>query len=441
MYVAWENTGRYKRPFFALITTVLLLFACMPNIPQEAATSPITPINLRFTIWSANNAHLALLNELAEAYSEEHPEVTIQFDIIPPGDYAEKISIQLAGDNPPDLGWIREDSALAFIASAALVDLKPTLATYPDYDLADFSTSALQLWSQGDAVYAIPFSTSPYFILFNRDLFESSGVETPDSLVAANAWTWEALAVTAREITAVSPPGIYGFESKDGAVYTDRAWQTLIPMIWAYGGNAWDNAGTNCLLASDEAISAVQLYHDMVFVDKSAVSPDSEGDFYTGKSAMTIAQLSRFARLENASFNLAIAPLPDGPADDMPMVIGQAAIAVFEASPYKESAADFVAFMTNKNNSTRLAEYFPSARATILESPEFLEANTLLDSTDARQLVISTINNGRVLPSHVNFPLIDLATRSQFQELWQPDADVASILENICQTIDPILNE
>jgi multiple sugar transport system substrate-binding protein len=245
----------------------------------------------------------------------------------------------------------------------------------------------------------------------------------------------------AREITAVSPADIYGFESKDGAVYTDRAWQTLIPMIWAYGGDAWDSGGTRCLLASEEAISAVQLYHDMVFVDKSAVPPEVDGDFYAGRSAMTLAQLSRSARLENVSFALGIAPIPDGPADDMPMVIGQAAIAVFEASPHKETAADFVAFMTNKSSSARLAEYFPSARTTVLESPEFLEANALLDSPRARQLVVSAINNGRVLPSHVNFPLIDLTTRSQFQELWQPDADVASVLQNICQTIAPILNE
>jgi multiple sugar transport system substrate-binding protein len=413
----------------------------MPNVSRETATSTITPVNLRFTIWSANDAHLDLLNELAEAYSDEHPEVTIQFDILPPGDYAEKIFIQLAGNNPPDLGWIREDSALAFISSAALVDLKPTLTNYPDYDLADFSTSALQLWSQGNAIYAIPFSTSPYFILFNRDLFEAAGAETPDSLAAADAWTWQALATVAREITAVSPADIYGFESKDGAVYTDRAWQTLIPMIWAYGGDAWDSGGTRCLLASEEAISAVQLYHDMVFVDKSAVPPEVDGDFYAGRSAMTLAQLSRSARLENVSFALGIAPIPDGPADDMPMVIGQAAIAVFEASPHKETAADFVAFMTNKSSSARLAEYFPSARTTVLESPEFLEANALLDSPRARQLVVSAINNGRVLPSHVNFPLIDLTTRSQFQELWQPDADVASVLQNICQTIAPILNE
>ncbi|MFZ0546928.1 MAG: sugar ABC transporter substrate-binding protein [Candidatus Promineifilaceae bacterium] len=409
-------------------------------MPDQTAVTTIAPINLRFTIWSANSVHLDLLNEVAEAYYENHPEVTIQFDIIPPGDYAEKVSVQLAGENPPDLGWIREDSALAFIATDSLENLRPTLVNYPGYNLADFSPSSLELWSQGDALYAIPFSTSPYFILYNKDLFQIAGVPAPDSFVAANNWTWKTVAEIASQIAKATPPEIYGFEGKDGAVYTDRAWQTLIPIIWAYGGDAWNSDGTECLLDSDAAITAVTLYHDMVFKDHSAVPPGVNGDFYSGLSAMTISQLSRSARLEDAGFDMAIAPLPGGPGQKEPMAIGQAGVSVFNAGFHRGIAADFVAFMTNQNNSEKLAIYFPPARLTVLASPEFLEANPLLDSPGARALIATAINTGSVLPSHPNFPVIDLATRDQFQALWEPDADISAVMENICQSITPLLS-
>jgi multiple sugar transport system substrate-binding protein len=105
---------------------------------------------LRFTIWSANESHLALLNGFAEAYQKTHPTITVQFDVIPPEHYTEKISNQLAGSNPPDAGWVREDSAPALIKAGVLADLAPTLKLHPTYDLADLSESALHLW-QADA--------------------------------------------------------------------------------------------------------------------------------------------------------------------------------------------------------------------------------------------------------------------------------------------------
>jgi len=431
------------------ILTMALLAACGEPLPPNAAPAPPATqeqvavetndsVNLRFTIWSGNEAHLAMLNGFAEAYRQAHPEVTIQFDVIPFGDYIEKVTVQLAGSNPPDAGWVAESSAPTFINAGVLADLAPALNQNADYNYGDLSESALQLWQSGGTLYGVPFSTSPYLVLYNQDLFDAAGVETPHQLLDEGKWTWTALAEAAKRITDASPPGVYGFESLDAGVYTNRVWHTLIPIIRAYGSDAWNVAGTECTLNSAGSLAAVQLYHDMVFVDGSAVPPGEQADFYSGQSAITIAQLSRVARLEDAPFQWGIVPLPAGPAGASP-VIGQAAITVFNASQHKDVAIDFVAFMTNKENVATMAQFFPPARLSVLESQAFLEANPLVDAESMEQSVVASIQSGSVLPTHVEYPKIDLTARVQFENLWLPEADVEAVLTDICQSIEPFL--
>lgn len=397
------------------------------------------PISLRFTVWSGADAHLAMLNGMAEAYKVRQPNVTIQFETIPFAEYSAKVVLQAAGGDPPDAGWILENWALTFLDAGVLADLRPALER-PEFDFEDLSKPALELWVEGDAVYGVPFSTSPFIILYNADLFEAVGLETPLELLAKGEWTWDALARAAKEIAEATPSGIYGFESNDAGVYSARVWHTLVPMIRAHGGDAWSAEGTQCLLDSPEAVAGVQFYHDMVFVDRSAVPPGEVGDFFSGNSAITITQLSRVAKLADATFEWDLAPLPEGPAGAA-QVIGQAAVAVFNASEHTDIAIDFVAFMTNKENVTTMAQFFPPARISVLESDALLEANPLVNPESMKLAVVDGIRLGRVLPSHVEFPKIDLAARAEFDRLWAPDADVQAVLEGVCEAIAPFMGD
>ena len=117
----------------------------------------------------------------------------------------------------------------------------------------------------------------------------------------------------------------------DGQGYSERVWHTLIPIIRAYGGEAWDETGTECRLNSPESVEAVAMYHSMIFGDRSVVPPGEQGDFFTGNAAMTINQLSLVSKLEGAAFKWGIAPLPSGPTGEV-TVIGQAALVAFKTA-------------------------------------------------------------------------------------------------------------
>jgi multiple sugar transport system substrate-binding protein len=388
---------------------------------------------LRVTIWTGNAAHLAMLNGFAQSFKATHPDVTVRFETIPPGDYTQKLTFQLAGGNPPDLGWMMEDAASTFAKAGVLEDLAPTLNAAKGYDFADLSAPAMGLWQGNGKVWGVPFSTSPFVIFYNKKMFDKAGLETPLELAAKGQWDMTKFQEVAAKLKQAN--GKWGFEFKDGQGYDTRIMHALMPPIRAYGGDVWANK--ECGFDKPEAVAAVQQLHDMVFKDQSIAPPGETGDYFSGNSAMTINQISRASLMEKAGFEWGIAPLPTGPAGESP-VIGQAGIVLFTAGRQKDIAADFVAHMTNKENVATMAQFFPPARISVLNSPGFVSSNKLIPA-EQMKVVANAIAKGKVLPSHEKSPQILAAMKPRIDALWRADANVEQSLKAVCAAIRPLL--
>lgn len=415
-----------QRLLFVLVTIVLLL--------SLSAASAQEPVELKFTIWSANEGHLAMLNGFAEAYKETHPHVSVVFETIPFADYASTLTLRLAGSNPPDMGWLAERMALTFIDAGVLTDLAPALQAAEGYDLADFSPAALGLWSAGEAVYGIPFSTSPGFFAFNRDVFEEAGVTTPDVLLEQGEWTWEKVIEIGVQLREDAPAGFYPMLQ---ALYVGEFWGAVMPYIWAYGGDAWSADG-ECLLDSPESVAGMQVLHDIIFEHRLVPPPGEQVDFLSGQAALNGINLGQSLQLAGVDFEWGVVPLPSGPAGFQP-VIGQAALSVFNQSRNAEEAQAFLAFITDQAGVARMAEFFPPARVSVLDSESFVTTHPVLSEAQMRSTVIASSQAGRVLPAHPEFPRINLAAQAVFDTFLAPDADVAAVMGSMCDAIEPFL--
>src|SRR5258706_1414324 len=136
----------------ALLKSVLRLIA-VALLASSAAISVHVACSqnaakLRFTVWIGPGPAMDMLKGIAADYNKAHPDVTVQFDTIPFNDYTAKLTLQLAGSNPPDGGRILENTAPQFIASGVLTDLTPAVSTAKDYEAADLEKSALALWQK-----------------------------------------------------------------------------------------------------------------------------------------------------------------------------------------------------------------------------------------------------------------------------------------------------
>lgn len=397
-------------------------------------TTSVFATDLRMTVWTGSEAHLKMFAGIAESFKAKHPDVNVKFETVPVNDYTQKLTFQVAGGNAPDIAWMMEDAAPAFENANLLMDLGPTLKAAENYDFADFSEPAMGLWQKGETVYGIPFSTSPFMIYYNKDMFDKAGLEDPLALAAKGEWTMTRFQEVAKKL-AEANPGKWGFEFKDGEGYASRMTHAFLPPIRAYGGDIWSNK--ECGFDKPEAVAAIKQLHDMVFKDKSIVPPGEQGDYFSGNSAMTVNQISRANKMAEAGFEWGIAPLPSGPGGEAP-VIGQAGLVVFDKGRNKEIAAEFVAHMTNKENVATMAQFFPPARKSVLEADAFINGNKLIPP-EMMKNVAAAIANGRVHPAHEKAPQILAAMAPRVDALWKANADVDAAIKGICSAIQPLL--
>jgi multiple sugar transport system substrate-binding protein len=408
----------------SLFLACMFAFSGIVNIPAQTK-----PIELKYVTWTGNQAQLDLLSTFAKEFAEKSGKnVTVKFETIPFSDYNTKLALELQSGSPPDAGWVMENSAPTFVDGKLLYALNDAMKPY---NPEDFSEPAMRLWKKGSTVYGVPFSTSPFIIFFNRELFAKAGIPAPDELMAKGEWTFAKFRESAAKIKKTT--GIYGFEGVDGQPYDVRVWHNIIPFIRGYGADAWDTNG-KILINSEKAIQGVTFFRDMLMVDGSVVPPGDQSDFFNGAAAMTVGQLSRISKLANVSWKWGMATLPRGPEADA-QVIGQAAMGVFSKSKNTQLAAELVAYMTSESCVQRMAGIWPPARKSVLNSKEFLSSNQAVSPEVMKSVIAYAINVGVTLPSHRNFTQIDMESRAEFDKLWKENANVKSILDSIAAII------
>ncbi len=390
-------------------------------------------INLRMTIWSAAEAHLKLFNEIAAGFKKDHPNVTVTFESLPFDTYTTALTTQIAGGNAPDMAWIFETAAYDFVNSGALYPLTDTLKAAPGYNLDEVSATATERWQKDGTLYAYPFSTSPFAVFVNNDLIKAAGAKTPAELIAAGEWTWENAIATASAV---------GQKGKGGLIVRDfnyQIWQNLTSIWNGFGAAPWSADGKTCTMAEKPMVDALTLVHDAIFKQKAIPGPGENVDFFAGNAAMTITQISRASLLpKDKPFSWDLVPLPKGPAGDYAL-IGQAGIGVMQSGKNAKTAAEFIAYMTNAENSAKLSQFFPSARKSLLNAEVLKKTNPLLSQEQIDKVVIAGIATGKVIPGHTGFAQIQQTVRSGLDAVWRPDADVAGTLQTICGQIGPLL--
>ncbi len=415
------------------IAAVALALTGCSGSPGGAAT-PDEPVDLRMTVWTADETQLALFQEIADAYVEENPELvaSVTFEPIPFADYTTTLTTQLAGGNAPDLGWIFESYAPEFVSSGALADLTDTLQNHEGYEYDDLLDSSLALWQQDDRLFAYPFSNSPFAVFVNTDQLAAAGQPSPADLVASGEWTYDA----ARDMSAAAAAA----SGKQGLVVRDfdyKVWENLATIWASWGAAPWSADGTSCTLTDPEMVSAMMWIHDAIFVDGALPGPGVTADFFAGDAAMTITQISRASALDD-SFGWDVVPLPDGP-EGRQNVIGQAGNGVFANAANPGVAADFLAYFTEPENAEKLAAYFPPPRESLLNAQTLGAGNPRLSEDQLQEVVVAGITDAVTKPTHPNFAKLQDTVRAELDAMWTADADVEGVLQSTCDTIAPLL--
>lgn len=413
----------------AAIAATAMLAACGTGTTDGSSDGPVS---LRLLTWTSNPDQLALFEEIADDFMAENTNVDkIEFESVSAADMPTVLTTQLLSGSPPDISWMAIEDSRYFIEAGVLADLTDVLKDSPDYDFDDLIPSLYEDWTTEEGIFGVPMSTSGRAMYYNADLFAAAGVPNPNEMIAAGTYDWETFAAA---IKAVSDT-----QGRPGYVLSDVKWSGLVPIMYAYGASPWSEDAQTCTMESPEMVEALSLVHKMIYEDKSVPPVTTTSNFWGGEAGAIAAYLSSAKLLEDATFNWGIAPTPSGPAGSTQQ-IGQTAFVVFEAGKNAETAADFLAFLTNRESAKKLAQFFAPARTSLLTTETLHAGIPILSEEQLAPLVEATTGDGKVAPVSNTGGRANLALDAALDEyFYQPTADVATAMTQICEKLNPAL--
>ncbi|HDL42076.1 MAG TPA: extracellular solute-binding protein, partial [Actinobacteria bacterium] len=157
-----------------------------PTTTQATTTAaPAEPTTIRYFTFSAAPDNLDVLDEMIAAFEAQNPDVKVEVETAPFGDYFTLLQTQIAGNDAPDAFELNFENFVSFASKGVLADLGPLTAADSDFDGAAYYQRAFDAFAIDGTQYALPESYSTVMLFYNKDLFDQAGIAYPN-----DNWTW-----------------------------------------------------------------------------------------------------------------------------------------------------------------------------------------------------------------------------------------------------------
>ena len=107
--------------------------------------------------------------KVIRAYEKEHPNVQIKWVDVPFSEGEKRTLAAVMTDNPPDLINLNPDFS-------AILAQKGTLEEIPAEAVSEFNQEIIEALKYNDKLYSIPWYATSAITIYNKDLFQKSGV-------------------------------------------------------------------------------------------------------------------------------------------------------------------------------------------------------------------------------------------------------------------------
>ncbi len=122
------------------------------------------------TFWTLQMADFApYINEVISEYESNHPQTKIKWVDVPFSEGEKRTLAAVMTDNPPDLINLNPDFS-------ALLAQKGTLQEIEEKNLTSFTPEIIEALKYNGKIYSIPWYATSAITIYNKDLFEKSGL-------------------------------------------------------------------------------------------------------------------------------------------------------------------------------------------------------------------------------------------------------------------------
>lgn len=152
-----------KKLFALLIITISILGLTACSIRKENEQKVVT-------LWTLQMGDFSdYMYKIIRTYENNHPNIQIKWVDVPFSEGEKRTLAAVMTDNPPDLINLNPDFS-------ALLAQKGTLEEIPEEVTTDFNPEIINALKYNDKLYSIPWYATSAITIYNKNLFQQSGI-------------------------------------------------------------------------------------------------------------------------------------------------------------------------------------------------------------------------------------------------------------------------
>jgi multiple sugar transport system substrate-binding protein len=278
------------------------------EVTPKVAKEPKEPVTITFAVASPVGGS-PQFKKFAEDFHKQHPNITVEFQLVPTERATEKLVTQVAGGNAPDTAYMDASAVEEFSSRNALVNLDSYVAGSKIVDVEDYVEGFRATAEYKGSLFGLPFDGETTGLFYRTDLFQQAGISGPPT-------DWQSLEQAAAALTD-KPNRTYGW-----IMFAPEAYYYWYPFLWQAGGDLLSEDEQDVAFDDPAGQEAAAFYIGLSRYSPpdyfSSNSFDGRVAFATGKVAMYMAgswfggqMKSEFPEI-NGKWD--VAPLPEGPS-------------------------------------------------------------------------------------------------------------------------------
>lgn len=405
---------------------------------QAPAPASAEKINLVHSTWADPEAPWGKYSaHYIAKFQEANPNVTVEYQSVPWGDYHTKLLTQIAGGAAPDTFGHSNVYYPKFVSKGGALALEDFIAAEPDFDKEDFLPTSLRLSTHKGKLYGIPHISSCFVRVWNKTVFGELGLPSPNDLDAEGNWTWETFLDAATKATVRDSAG-----KAEKLGYGDPGlnYLTCHQWMWQNGGDMLKQPDLNEFVANLEAAAeAVQFQGDLI--NKHKVSPaageilvDTVSDFNTGRIAMfdSWANLSylKFDEFEHGDL---VYPAGNGTRG---AILHTNSLGIYSRTKYPDMAWKFIGMMGSKEGDLDQVNFGIGIVLRQSNLDAMTEVNRTKFKAEHPEVVSDIISTGRTFDITEMYSEIETLYNAGMDQVRAGERTAKEVLEELKPKID-----
>lgn len=281
--------------------------------------------------------------ELIAAFTESTG-IKVKVSFVPKDSFNTKLNSALANGKGPDVSYLDQPRMAEFGSDGTLLDLTEKIGSSSVVKADIFFPSAYETCMIGDEVFGVPLTLTTSVFLYNKNLVSENNLPKD----------WEDVLQISKEVA--GNPTKAAFAGIGSGGYASWYFQAF---LCSAGGNFTNEDQTELTFNSQAGIDACQFLVDLYSYSPEEVR-NSNSAFGNGNVAFTLAGGSDIDSLKtnfpDLQFGAMLVP-PMKEGETSYSNIGGENLVIYSASKKQDEAFQFVEFLTNADNSKKVAEY------------------------------------------------------------------------------------